>query len=360
MTISKYRSQCHDCDKVTYGSYERATVLTALPPQKGSRTLNEGMRCSAIQECGGFLCDGCNIETTLIRENFIRDAPEVLLIQINRHGEGKKKLATKLLYDENIDVTELLEPYARQTGEMLKYQLYGAICHEGTDTTGGHYTVFVRTPEEGWAHINDDKVSPATLDNALCKDLRGISGRRSMVPYVLIFLRMPVLVADTATKMTSNDSLLEGSLDESTIVPIDRAKQPLEQEKQSPVQLHDDGSDAELAASFQFIDAEDLEVGNSPAIKTTTAPAPPLVTRWEGQPAEIKVSVTMGEMVLTGALRGVLKRTRKSPSSTQSKGSIPPEKPQGIRKRGVVLKSSKSRASLKGTGPAEPAPPPAL
>lgn len=356
MSRIKYRNQCLNCDKVTYTDISEDLTLTALPPRRGSRTLIEGMRCSSIQETSDWLCEGCGVRTTVVRQSFIRDAPEVLLIQINRHAGISNRLATKLIYEENIDLTEFLEPYARQTGESLTYQIYGVICHEGSGTTGGHYTTFVRSPENGWAHINDANVTPATLENALGQNMSRFSGRYAMIPYTLIYLRMPMQSADTGTRLTIDDSLFNSSLNESTVVPIDRPKDIRERNKQSPVQLDSEGSDAELAASFEFIEPDEApEIGNSPAIKPASAPAPPLVTRWEGQPAEITVKVTMGEMVLSGVLRGVLKRNYRRYASAAYKGSIPPEKPQGITKARTGVRSSSRGPSIKDDGPPEPA-----
>ncbi|WEW61831.1 hypothetical protein PRK78_007327 [Emydomyces testavorans] len=347
--VIKYRDECRNCKNVTYAGNDVAYALVANPSETGSRTLHQGLERSLTQDVKDYTCSKCNHQGTASRLTYIRDAPEILIIHINRHRElDNKRLATKLHYDETIDLTGILEPYARKKDEVLNYELYSVIFHEGKVVQAGHYTAYVRTPRDEWAYINDEEVSQATLDAALGKPTRERS--RTAIPYVLVYVRKPVHCPDPNSKLTIDDSLFNGPgfEDESTKEPIDQADQPHEQVEPSLPREGSKESEVELEASLVFPNPgedEDIEVGNSPRIRP--APAPAIATRWEGQPAEITIKVAMGDIVLTGVLKGVLKRSRRKQFSTQSGGSIPPEKPKGVTKRQTLSKQNSRRGSAK-------------
>ncbi|EEP78353.1 predicted protein [Uncinocarpus reesii 1704] len=297
-TVYKIRKECEKCGIVSYEK-EYDYIARISPLEDTASTLYEALERSLTGDVSR-ICESCRHSGLLTRRTFVRDAPEILVFQINRHGEKEGKLMGQIRYDENIVLTELLEPYAREKGEVLTYELYSAVLHKGEDVSCGHYTAYVRTPEDKWAHVNDDEVQTAALNDVLCT-----KGSPFGEPYILVYMRKPLQCADNnITKLTVDDSLFNGTLppmDQSTLRPTRGAEVPPQTETTSAEQ--DQEAEAAMEASFELPNLEDdpnIEIGNSPPIHTAKVP---LATRWEGQPAEITVNVTMGEMVLTGVLK---------------------------------------------------------
>ncbi|KAG2227462.1 hypothetical protein INT45_007487 [Circinella minor] len=93
-----------------------------------------------------------------------------------------------------------LEPYmdtSVEHSEPHKYILHGVLVHSG-DLTGGHYFAFVKpTKEERWLKFDDDRVTPATLNEVLEDNYGGEplgipeyrSFKRSTNAYMLVYIR---------------------------------------------------------------------------------------------------------------------------------------------------------------------------
>ncbi|TPX24819.1 hypothetical protein DIZ76_010263 [Coccidioides immitis] len=345
-TVYKVRTKCQNCGIVSYSPKSIDYVLRTSPPETGSLTLHEAIERTFTEHTSDYHCIDCRHTGPAVRRTVIRDAPEILVIRVNRHRSGGGKLVNKIRYNEKFDLTGALEPYARDKDkELLKYELYSTIFHEGNDVHGGHYYAHVRTPDDRWVYVNDEDIGESSASDALGDNTEGHSA--SSVPYVLVYIRKPFNCPDPVSKLTTDDSLFHETLatiDESTIKHIEQTDRPSGQDVQNPASQNDNRSEVDLKASFEFPNPgedSDIEVGNSPPIRSGM-PAP-VARKWEGQPAEITVKVTMGEMVLTGVLRGILKRSRRQVSSPR-RGSLPPERPQGVTKRHRLSKQTTRNA----------------
>lgn len=110
-----------------------------------------------------WTCGICKRNNETLRRCVIRDAPEVLLVQINRFAKDKKKdlirkLNTVVEFKESLDITKYLEG---TPDEKLEYQLYAAVYHRGESISNGHYFTYARGPTGLWSRIDDEKVRKA-------------------------------------------------------------------------------------------------------------------------------------------------------------------------------------------------------
>ncbi|KAI1915997.1 hypothetical protein LOZ61_001337 [Ophidiomyces ophidiicola] len=352
-TVIKYREECTMCKHVSFPEKYSDSVLRVHIPDSGSPTLPQALVQTMGVPDASYKCGSCFSNAKPTRRGYIRDAPEILVIALNRHGNHTGTRRTnKVTYEEHMDLTELLEPYAREKGESLTYKLYSVIFHIGTSSERGHYITVARSPTDQWSYIDDEEIHSANVQDALGNDSRH---SKLAIPYLLFYARTPF--NSTAPrripidpnffkpkplepKPLANDSSYNEKLPTVPEVSIEKstgqASKPDDENKRTMTTqtLNKIESNAEVEASISFPAAGESnhpEVGDSPTEEAAVSPS--LSARWEGQPAEVIIKVIMGDIVLEGKMKGVLRRSRGRPDQpTNTKGSVPPEKPEGVKK----------------------------
>ena len=91
--------------------------------------------------------------------------PQIVIIALNRFTpDGTKKINNLISFPiDNLDLTPYVTGY---NAVSYKYDLYG-ICNHIGGVTGGHYTAFVRNPENTWLHYNDRDVEKVDNPDAI-------------------------------------------------------------------------------------------------------------------------------------------------------------------------------------------------
>ncbi|EFR03361.1 ubiquitin carboxyl-terminal hydrolase DUB-1 [Nannizzia gypsea CBS 118893] len=342
-TIFRYRSTCQTCQHTKYSESDHSWVLGASPleqePGSLENCIQEYMKAEDIAD---YHCGNCNNKSTLHREMFIKDAPEVLIVQVTRFkvpdsGESSKVTA-EVQFTEDLDLTDRLTPQARESGESLRYQLTSVIVHRGATIKGGHYMSYVKTPTGTWACLNDEFSCEAKIDAIL-----GFQDDNN-VPYVLIYNRLPLLTGSQGRNnigpdATGNYLIAEGV---ESSPQADAEKTPSTEHgvqiRISPGQPQTQQS--EKSASEAGDGLTSLFEGSIGSTKGSLG-SPSSSVRWEGQPAEVTVQVTMGDMIITGAVKGMLERRPKRRVSNSPEAK---QKPKGIGKSRPPAKKNRKGA----------------
>ncbi|KAK2873431.1 hypothetical protein FQN49_002372, partial [Arthroderma sp. PD_2] len=335
-SVLRYRSTCQNCKHTKYSDSDHSWVIGAPPLEKklGSieDCIQEYMKPEVIS---GYKCGHCETESTLYRHMFIQDAPEVLVVQIARFkvsqtGESSR-LTTKVAFSENLDLTQRLIPRAGRSGETLKYNLTSVIVHRGTCIKAGHYISYVKGPTGLWTRLDDESSEPVDIDDVLdChEDME--------VPYVLIYNRQPLFIG-----AQGGPDIIAGDAGIHTIIDVGSSSPPVEVEgipstipggsahitpERPQAPRNEDSAPAPVGTDDGLSELFD---GSDSSSDDSTGPG--FGARWEGQPAEIAVQVTMGDMILTGVLKGILQKGSKRTESGSVRG--PGAKPTGIVKPG--------------------------
>lgn len=138
-----------------------------------------------------WVCDHCTRKNKTARRGVIRDAPEILLVQVNRfkpdkRGRQPRKLKTSVNFDEFLDITSHFKGYSGDAPDgRLRYQLFAAVYHSGKTISNGHYYTYARGPTGFWSCINDEKVSDMEF-----KNVKNAQSKDDCV-YVLAYHRAP-------------------------------------------------------------------------------------------------------------------------------------------------------------------------
>lgn len=138
--------------------------------------------------------------------------PQVLHLQLKRfeydiNRDAMMKVNDRYEFPEIFDATPYLSDAADKSEPYL-YQLHGVLVHSG-DLTAGHYYAFLKPTADGhFYRFDDDKVTRATLKEALEENFGGdyanmqngqtgvrnpytrtVSTKRSMSAYMLVYIR---------------------------------------------------------------------------------------------------------------------------------------------------------------------------
>ena len=148
-SVIKYRIICQHCKKAKDSARDNCFSIVANPlkttrAQSITQGIENDMQDDSVD---GWLCNNCVKNVTATRRGLIRDAPEILLLQINRFRplvSGRiAKISAKVSFEEDLDLTPHLETHQKVAGETLHYQLVAVIVHCGATTKAGHYKSYV-------------------------------------------------------------------------------------------------------------------------------------------------------------------------------------------------------------------------
>ncbi|GBF60547.1 ubiquitin carboxyl-terminal hydrolase [Trichophyton mentagrophytes] len=319
--VFKYRSTCQTCQHTKYSEKDHSWVLGASPPEQRLGSLEDCIQeYMKPEEIAGYHCGNCDSNSTLHREMFIKDAPEVLVIQITRlkvseSGESSKVTA-EVQFAEDLDLTERLLPQARSSGDTLRYQLTSVIVHRGATIKEGHYMSYVKGPRGTWTCLNDDFSCEA--------DINVILGYQddNNVPYVLIYNRLPLFRGSHGAinddPATAGNYPIAGRIGR----PLQaNANETLSNERGISKRIITPGQPQTQQGEKATVEVDDstndlIEVLRSS--NTGLFGSPDSIFRWEVQPAKVDIEITMGGKVFRGAVQGLFESGQKRPRPDDS------------------------------------------
>ena len=119
-------------------------------------------------------CDNCKNQFPATFTTTLYNAPEVLIIVLNR-GQGNQ-FKTKLKFDFQLNLMDCLED--KNSGCF--YELIGLVTHMGESGGSGHFIATCKSPiDKNWYQYNDDLVFPVTNFNQQMLDYA--------TPYILFY-----------------------------------------------------------------------------------------------------------------------------------------------------------------------------
>lgn len=316
---------CHNCGHGSDSAPDQTYFLGAAPGKKG-RPIEECIDQYMDEKVEDYNCDNCKQKTEITRALCIDDSPEVLFVQVNRfHPVKQGKITQKVFIEEYLDLTKHLVKRANRENQRLRYQLTAVVSHKGPSVKGGHYISCVKRPNGTWAQIDDDHSKEWSLEKLLKNYPAGFA------TYIFVYNLQPYhpWPKDGGTLGPTGPSV-NFSVQELKEPPVSGLPDPSFSKRATS---SDDSGEQLTVTDATPVGNEDDEVEVQAGISLPNLPEasdgedgkPHLSSRWEGQPAEIVVQVTMGDMVLTGVLRGLLKKGPKRPTLGA--------KPTGISKR---------------------------
>lgn len=180
---------CRSCNEVINRKDEqRALVVPVVDGAKIEKLIDDALTDTEVE---ARKCSRCLELTSGSITTTIKDAPEVLLIQLERFTKLEKpirfeKNVDDVEFDERLDLTEHLISNAKRS-EKLHYQLAAIINHRGT-MKSGHYINTIKAPDGQWYNINNSEVTKGTFETFRA-ELRGNDGQ-NYTPYIFAYVRV--------------------------------------------------------------------------------------------------------------------------------------------------------------------------
>ncbi|RDX64082.1 Ubiquitin carboxyl-terminal hydrolase 23, partial [Mucuna pruriens] len=149
-----------------------------------------------------YHCQKCKQKVRALKQLTIHKAPYVLTIHLKRfhaHDPGQK-IKKKVQFGCALD----LKPFVSGSYDGdVKYSLYGVLVHSGSSTHSGHYYCYVRTSNNMWYTLDDNRVSHVSEREVLNQQaymLFYVRDRKSIVP------RKPVDIVKKENRESSTSS----------------------------------------------------------------------------------------------------------------------------------------------------------
>lgn len=355
-SVMRTGTTCQACGFVNYSDKERPNIFCAeIPRNSQTSTIEQAIEAGLKTVASSYKCDECKEEGDALRQTRFRDAPEVLIVAIPRvtvdSNANTVKSFEQISFDDYLDLTNSLEGNARKRGEQLKYKLSSVISHQGKSFQVGHYVSNIKLYNGEWKCLNDDRI----------EDVRQrlfFKGGGKFVPYLLVYTREPsyseVTAAEFDATKTTDGLTVQPAADLGDDPPhsqsphaqaataenldsTDTFRQP-----KAPPEAPTGGLESQDDTSPQA-----LSVTSSAGAGNASEGIPKSLEdesfRWDGQPAEIEVRVTMGDMLLSGILQGVLRKAYKRPADSD-------EAPERDRNPKRVQTRHVEPGSVKATG----------
>ncbi|KAF7806524.1 ubiquitin carboxyl-terminal hydrolase 23 [Senna tora] len=163
-----------------------------------------------------YQCQRCKQKVRALKQLTIHKAPYVLAIHLKRfHAfDPGQKIKKKVQFGCSLD----LKPFVSGSYEGdLKYSLYGVLVHSGHNTHSGHYYCYVRTSNNMWYTLDDNRVSHVSEREVLDQQaymLFYVRDIKSLVPRKPVDILKENMKADVNANGIRASSTLNRGLDE--------------------------------------------------------------------------------------------------------------------------------------------------
>ncbi|CAO0799162.1 unnamed protein product [Mucor circinelloides] len=196
------------CMNVNYESSRSEEFYDIQLNVKGCRDLKESfedyVREEILEKENKYMADGHGLQDAK-KGVIFETLPPVLQIQLKRFDYDMEEDAMVKINDRHEFPAEIdLQPYhisreeqsQSQQSPSFKYILHGVLVHTGS-VSNGHYFAFVRpTKEDKWFEFNDERVTPAALDEVFeanyggqSKHAKKFKTKRETNAYMLVYIR---------------------------------------------------------------------------------------------------------------------------------------------------------------------------
>ncbi|KAK2801084.1 hypothetical protein FQN50_007893 [Emmonsiellopsis sp. PD_5] len=332
-TVLDTSQTCSECAS-RCPSRRELIVIPAVPPDGVGGSIEEGI-ARYLENAGETKrCQACDYPVPPARRARITSPPEILIVQIDRTkvvdtdtDKKRPKDFTDITFNEELDLTRHYTTALDNPEEQLQYGLNSVTVHRGQSITAGHYVSYIKRPSGMWVKINNEVVTEIpSLDFSACCSFKD---KKTDVPYILVYSRLSVNQGPSSEGAVSELPKGDFAIEEIKIGPSEAANiNPLsslppdqgqtgDDQQQELKSKPEDDKPPSIPSTDSLFNEKSSEVSFIP--KT-----PSHEFRWEGQPAEIVVQFTLGDMVLKGVLQGVLKRMPKRPPPSEETGSASP------------------------------------
>ncbi|XP_055593578.1 ubiquitin carboxyl-terminal hydrolase 38 isoform X2 [Uranotaenia lowii] len=168
--------------------------------------------CSSEKLVGDnqYFCDKCKRLCDGERSIRINKSPRNLILTLkhfryDQQRHTRIKLMNKVLLSEEVSVrvvSEIAPP------NVIRYSLYAAIVHAGTNMDSGHYYTYAQDKPNCWYKFSDNYVTKCSID-----ELHTLSSPNT--PYILFYqmLNPPSLSGINAESLDYDDEMMEAATD---------------------------------------------------------------------------------------------------------------------------------------------------
>ncbi|XP_022732901.1 ubiquitin carboxyl-terminal hydrolase 25-like [Durio zibethinus] len=145
-----------------------------------------------LDEHNKYKCDNCKKLVVARKQLSIRQAPNILVIQLKRfEGIFGGKIDRLITFEEVLVLSTFMSKASQDP--QPEYYLFGTIVHSGYSPESGHYYAYIKDAMGRWYCCNDSFVSLSTLQEVLSEKV-----------YILFFSRTNQMPGSFSATFSSN------------------------------------------------------------------------------------------------------------------------------------------------------------
>jgi ubiquitin carboxyl-terminal hydrolase 36/42 len=123
---------------------------------------------ASLDDCMKRFCAADRIEgyktprgapVTVLRNTVLHRLPKALVVHLKRFNNALQKVNRHIDFPELWNLAPFCSAEALQVGQCTEYRLASVVVHHGGSLTSGHYTAFIRAPNQLWYHADDERMS---------------------------------------------------------------------------------------------------------------------------------------------------------------------------------------------------------
>ncbi|GAV58025.1 UCH domain-containing protein [Cephalotus follicularis] len=158
-----------------------------------------------------FTCESCKEKVSVEKRLLLDQAPSIAAFHLKRFktdGSSVVKIHKHMEFPLELDL-QLYASASQNSDVGLNYQLYAVVVHTGVTPTSGHYFCYIRSSQDTWHRLDDEKVYRVKEECVLSQDAYILFYARQGTPWFSSSFEMQSPSLNSDISNTSPKSVLE-------------------------------------------------------------------------------------------------------------------------------------------------------
>ena len=158
---------CIETNNILSKRFQPFFILNLSIPEKNNITLDDcfeyHLKYEELRDENAWLNEKTNTKVNIKKRDVLWKLPEIFIIHLKRWNYKGQKNQNNIQFNLEYDFSKYI---SNPDNNNNNYELYSISNHQG-NSSGGHYTAFVKNANNKWYHFNDTKVNEVNDKNII-------------------------------------------------------------------------------------------------------------------------------------------------------------------------------------------------
>ncbi|KAG9454492.1 hypothetical protein H6P81_007396 [Aristolochia fimbriata] len=278
----KSQVQCCNCGHSS-DTYEPLNDIS-LEVEEAQSLWNALQLFTKVEKIEMFTCENCKMKVSVEKKLTLDSLPMISVLHFKRFRTSDgyvEKLSNYVPFPLELEMSPF-HSGGDETHKEMKYDLYAVVVHEGAYSGFGHYISFVRSSDQCWFQLDDEKVTRVSEELVLSQQAYILFYVKQGSPsFASIKQSLPRQCLESTmhaevSKTVLDELKTENDLDDEQPPPVSSGKCGFDEQKT------ENGHDSEQLPTFssgqcRLVDPEEWSL--TPPLTPTRSPSPEIVAR---------------------------------------------------------------------------------